>query len=124
MVKLKQNNGYEDEPKREELTDPVVIPSAVLERLNGIDEQLSRFKERLGLVSTNNGVVTMVLFALVAAVVLGAIYQFIGAINSENAIRQQLIQSVNDLRVELESLKNQKQPTAPIQNQPNEMPVN
>ena len=94
-----------DGPKQDGTSDPIVIPTVVLERFKEIESSISRITDRLGSVSTNNNVITMVLFALVVAVVLGAVYQFIGSINSDITSRNQLTQTVNDLKLQVEILQ-------------------
>lgn len=106
----------QDAPKPDGKGEQVVIPTVILERFEKIDKKLSGMKDKLGVVSSVNNLIVMVLFVLVIALVLAAIYGYTSAIKSETSSRDELTKSVNELRIQTEVLRQlqEQKSTTPV----------
>lgn len=100
-----QGVANSDAPKSEGVSEPIVIPTVILERFEGVEDGVTKLKDKLGVVSSVNNLVVIVLFVLVVALVLAAIYGYTSAIRSDTDSRNKLTESVNELRVQTEVLK-------------------
>lgn len=106
MPKAKQQEPADtDAPKSEGEIEPIVIPTVILERFEVIEDGVAKLKDKLGVVSSVNNLIVMVLFVLVVALVLAAIYGYTGAIKADTESRNKLTESVQELRIETEVLR-------------------
>jgi cytoskeletal protein RodZ len=88
---------------------------ATLARLDEVERRVDNNKKNLAIVQNTNWLIILVLFVAILAISFAAIFQFIGAITANKDSTQQLTQSVNDLKVQVQVLQKTQNTTTSVQ---------
>ncbi len=93
---------------------------AINSTIDNVKRDINDVRRNVKLVQNTNWVIIIVLVVAFLAMIFTAIYTFVQTIKSDTGSRDQLIRSVEELRTELEVIKNNESDPSPKESSPSQ----